>query len=131
MRAFGDMLRVFAAGADPARDEAIAELLAKDVNPVLGAAFDATEPATVLGHEVRVVSRGALVALKFHAAVSPTRRIEDRYQDVADIGRIIARGFEPADQATAERIAGLSYPGASADLATLLNDLRNGRPVKL
>ena len=126
-----DMVRVYPPAADPDHAEAIADLVAREANPVLEAAARVAEPATVLGHQVRIVPRGALVALKFHAAISPHRAIEDRYQDVADIGRIIAKRFEPGDEQQALEIAAHAYPGAQAELAALLDDLRHGRPVKI
>jgi hypothetical protein len=126
-----DMVRVYPAAADPAHAEAIAGLVAREAHAVLEAAAYVAVPAQVLGHHVRIVPRGALVALKFHAAISQRRDIADRYQDVADIGRIIARRFEPADEAQALQIAAHAYPGADAELATLIDDLRHGRRVKI
>jgi len=126
-----DMVRVYPAAAYPEHSESIADLVAREANPVLEAAAQVAEPATVLGHPVRIVPRGALVALKFHAAISTRRAIGDRYQDVADIGRIVARRFGPEDEQLALEIAARAYPGAEAELAALLDDLRHGRPVKI
>lgn len=126
-----DRVRVYPAGADPAEDEALADLVAWEANPELAAAARAAEPATVLGHGVRIVPRGALVALKFHSAVSPRRAVEDRHQDVADIGRIIKKRWEPEDHALALQIASLPYPGAEGELAKLLDDLKHGRVVTI
>lgn len=126
-----DTVRVYPAGADPETAEAIADLVAREANEVLDAAAEHTEPAMVLGHPIRIVPRGALVALKFHAAVSPTRAIEDRYQDVADIGRIIAKRFDEADEQLALDIAGKAYDGARDELRELIDDLRHGRRVKI
>lgn len=126
-----DTVRVFPPGADPSQDEAIADLVAQEANPVLEAAARHHESATVLGQRVQIVPRGALVALKFHAAISTLRPIGDRYQDVADIGRIVARRFDAADEALALEIAGHAFPGAAQELAVLLDDLRHGRPVKI
>lgn len=126
-----DMVRVYPPEADPDTAESFADLVAREANPVLEAAARVAGPATVLGHRVRIVPRGALVALKFHAAISPRRAIEDRYQDVADIGRIIAKRFEPGDEQLALQVAANAYPGAEAELAKLLDDLRHGRPVKI
>jgi hypothetical protein len=126
-----DMVRVYPPASDPDHAEAIADLVAREANPVLEAAARVAAPATVLGHRVRIVPRGALVALKFHAAISLRRAIEDRYQDVADIGRIIKKRFEPGDEQLALEIAAHAYPGAEAELATLIDDLRHGRPVKI
>ena len=126
-----DMVRVYPPGADPDHADSLADLVAREANPVLEAAARVAEPAVVLGHQVRIVPRGALVALKFHAAISVRRAIEDRYQDVADIGRIIAKRFDPEDEQLALEIAAHAYPGAEAELATLLDDLRHSRPVKI
>lgn len=126
-----DMVRVYPPAADPDHAEAIADLVAREANPVLEAAALVAEPAKVLGHQVRIVPRGALVALKFHAAISLRRAIEDRYQDVADIGRVIKKRFEPGDEQLALQIAAHAYPGAEVELAKLIDDLRQGRPVKI
>lgn len=126
-----DMVRIYPPEADPDHADAIADLVARKANPVLEAAARVAEPAKVLGHQVRIVPRGALVALKFHAAISPRRAIGDRYQDVADISRIIAKRFEPGDEQQALQIAAYAYPGAEAELAKLIDDLRHGRPVKI
>jgi hypothetical protein len=124
-----DMIRVYPRGGSQ-KDEAIADLVGAESNPVLNAAFKERELATVLGHRVNIVRRGALVALKFHAAVSPTRQIEDKYQDIADIGRILAKKFSPPDEKMAHRIVAMSYPGADRDLDQLIDDMRHGRQVK-
>ena len=127
------MIRVYPAGADPGEDEdeSIADLVALEANATLRVAAKVAEPATVLGQSVRIVPRGALVALKFHAAISPTRRTGDKHIDVGDIDRIMRKKFDPEDEALALRIAGTIYPGADAELAQLLDDLRNNRPVKV
>jgi hypothetical protein len=126
-----DMVRIYPPAADPDHAESIADLVAREANPVLEAAARVAEPATVLGHPVRIVPRGALVALKFHDLRSPGRAIADRYQDVSDIGRIIKKRFEPEDEQQALQIAAHAYPGAEVELATLLDDLRHGRLVKI
>jgi hypothetical protein len=43
----------------------------------------------------------------------------------------MAKRFEPADEQLALQIAAYVYPGAETELTALLDDLRNGRPVKL
>jgi hypothetical protein len=130
VRALPDMLRVYPSGATP-EDEAVADLVGLESNPVLRAAFAATEPAVILGLPVQVVRRGAFVALKFHAALASTRRLGDRYQDVSDVDRVLAKGFGPDDEKLAHEIAERMYAGARADLAVFIDDLRHGRPVKI
>jgi hypothetical protein len=131
VKTFPDVLRVYSPGADPASGEAIADLVSRDANPVLKAAFAQAEPATILGQQVKVVSRGGLVALKFHAAISPARRIGDRYQDIADIDRVVAKRFDVHDAEVARRIVEHSHSGAVVEFDKLIDDLKNGRPVTL
>lgn len=97
----------------------------------IGGSFASEQPATGLGQRVRIVPRGVLVDLKFHAAISPRRAIGDKYQDVADISRIIAKRFDATDEALALEIAGHAFDGASSELAALIDDLRHGRAVKI
>jgi hypothetical protein len=120
-----DMLRASRRGV-PAAD-----LVVREANPVLRAASAITRPMPLLGMTVEVVRRGAFVALKFHAAVSPTRRPPDRFQDVADIFSVVDRGFSARDEALAKRIAANIYPGADDELATMLADMRAGRVVRI
>lgn len=120
------MVRIYPRGSDPQKDESIADFLSAHANPVLQAAFRESEPVEILGEQVQVVTRGALVALKFHSAVSKKRKVADKHQDIADIGRIIEKKFDAEDAATARRIAALSYPGAGKDLDRLVNNLRHG-----
>src|SRR5262249_13232206 len=49
-----DMVRVYPAGADPEEADAIADLVAREANPVLEAAARVAKPAKVLGHQVRI-----------------------------------------------------------------------------
>jgi hypothetical protein len=69
--------------------------------------------------------------LKFNAAISPTRQIQDKYQDVADIGNVLVRHFTPADERLAKSLAAKIYQGADKELVELIDDLRHGRPVRL
>lgn len=126
------MVRIYPPGSDPKKDESIADFLSAHVDPVLQAAFlEESESVVILGQPVRVVSRGTLVALKFHSAHSRTREIEDKHQDLADIGRVIRKRFNAEDEETARRIAALSYPGADRDFDRLINDLRHGRLTRI
>jgi hypothetical protein len=131
VRTFKDMIRVWPADSDPDQDESIADFVAAEANPVLRAAFRETEDATVLGQPAVVVRRGPLYALKFSAIVSPDRLIEDKYQDIADVGHIIKKDFRRDDEIAGRRVAALAYPGAGDDFTEFLDDLRSGRPVRI
>ncbi len=131
VRTFKDMVRAWPADSDPDRDESIADFVSAEANPVLRAAFREVEDATVLGQPVVVVRRGALYALKFSAIVSPDRLIEDKYQDIADVGHIVKKYFRRDDEVAGRKVAALAYPGAGDDFTEFLADLRSGRPVRI
>jgi hypothetical protein len=127
VRVSEDMMRAYR----PGNDEAVADLVWREAHPVLKAAAAKTVPATILGLPVNLVKRGAFVALKYHAASSPTRQHMDKYQDVIDIGRVLAKSFTAADEKMAVAIAEKAYPGCGRHLAQLLDDIRHERPVKV
>jgi hypothetical protein len=126
-----DMVQVYERDADPAEADAIVDLVAWEASPVLLEAARVAMPATVLGQQVRIVPRGALVALKFHAAISPRRALGDRHQDIADLIRVIEKRWTAEDEALALKIASLSYPGAGEELAAIIDDVRHGRTVRI
>lgn len=127
VRTFPDMMRVYV----PGEAESAGDLVIQESNPVLRAAFAATTPGSILGLPVSVVRRGAFVALKFHAAVSATRQLTDKMQDVVDIMRVLEKEFGPDDEHLAIEIAGKMYPGAVAELRELIDDVRHGRRPKI
>jgi len=131
VRMFKDMVRAWPVGNDPDSDESIADFVSAEANPVIRAASRDTEDATVLGQPVVVVRRGALYALKFSAIVSPDRLIEDKYQDIADVGHILKKNFRRDDEVAGRRVAALAYPGADDDFTEFLDNLRSGRPVRI
>jgi hypothetical protein len=115
----------------PRSKEAAADLVWREANPVLEAAAAETVATTILGLPVRIVKRGAFVALKYHAAISPTRGYADKHQDVTDIMRVLDKKFGPADEKLAVRIAEHAYPGGGQNLAEMLDDIRHQRTVKV
>src|SRR5262249_47911873 len=127
VRPFRDMMRMYV----PGEPEAVGDLVMQEANPVLRAAFAATTPTSLLGLTVRMVQRGACVALKFHAAVSPTRQMADKMQDVVDLARVVEKEFGLEDERLALEIAGKMYPGAVAELREVLDDVRHGRRPKI
>jgi hypothetical protein len=109
----------------------LGDLLPLETNQVLRAAFAATEPAVILGLPVSAVKRGAYVALKFEAAAATRRQPRDRARDVADIRAVLAKTFDPQDEHLAAEIAAKMYPGAVADLESLIEDVRCERPPRV
>ena len=90
VRTFPDMIHVYVVG----ESESSADLVVHEANPVHRAAFGATVPGEILSLPVQVVRRGAFVALKFHAALSPTRQPTDKLQDVVDIARVLEKSSD-------------------------------------
>ena len=127
VRVFPDMMRMYVHG----EPESVGNLVMQEANPVLRAAFTATTPMAILGLPVNVVRRGAFVALKLHAALSPTRQLGDKMQDVVDIARVLEKEFGPEDERLAVAIVGKMYPGAVADFQELIDDVRHGRRPKI
>ena len=111
--------------------EAAADVVWLEANPVLRAASKETLQAVILGKQVTAVNRGAFVALKFNAAISPTRRMGDKYIDAADIMHTMDREFTAEDEALAVKIAGKIYTGAGRELVAMLEDIRQGRRVNI
>ena len=131
VRMFPDMIRIWPPNSSPDKDESIADFVSMEANPVLRAAFNEADTASVLGQRANIIRLGPLCALKFHSAMSQSRLIEDKLQDVADIGHIIKIDFTKRDEAAGKRIATLSYPGAGDEFAELLDDLRHGRRIRI
>jgi hypothetical protein len=107
--------------------EPVGDLVVAESNAVVKAAFAARVPTAILGLAVSVVPRGVFVALKFEAAVRSRRLSKDRVGDLHDIHGVLERGFSPQDEQLAVELAGKMFPGAVADLASVLDDLRDGR----
>jgi len=127
VRVSPDMMRLYI----PGESEAVGDLVEQEAHPVLHAAFAATAPGVILGIPVRIVRRGAFVALKFHAAVSPTRQATDKAQDVVDIMRVLDKEFNAEDERLAMKIVSKVYPGAKAEFRRLIDDVRHGRRPKI
>ena len=128
VRPFPGMLRTYRS-ADA--DESLADIVSREANPVLREAARHAEPTKLFGLPVNVIRRGALVALKFQAIISPDRKLADRYQDLADIGHVLARRFDADDARLAGTVAATIDGNARARLEKLVEDLSHGRPVAL
>src|SRR5207244_1187088 len=83
------------------------------------------------GVPLRVVTRAALVALKYGSAVSPSRSVADKAQDVADLGHVVKARWSSRDQKEADRLVDLAVPGSSKDLDRLIDDLLHDRPITI
>lgn len=129
VRPFPGMIRTYRPG-DPS-GESVADIVSREANPVLREAARHFETTTLLGQPVNVIRRGALVALKFHAVMSPDRKLADRYQDLADIGHVLAKRWSVDDALLAGSVAATIDGNARARLEKLIDDLTHGRPVAL
>ncbi len=123
-----DVLRVFRTAACAEPD---ADLMRSNAHALWDAALKETVRAKLGKREVDVVSRPALASLKFFAAVSPTRKHEDRLQDAADLARLVNANWTAEDEAKARVLACLAYEGAGKDFDSLVGDLKAGRSVRV
>ena len=82
-------------------------------------------PVRYQGLTLRIVTRPAVVALKFLAATSPHRDRLDKMQDVTDMGHIAKQAWSDEDDAEARRLVERTQPGAGRDLGQLIDDLRH------
>jgi hypothetical protein len=129
VKPYPGMIRTYPAGESHDQGESIADIVSREANPVLREAARHFEPATLLGQSVNVIRRGALVALKFCAVTSPDRKLPDRDQDLADIGHVIAKGFDAEDTRVANAVVATIEGNATARFEKLLDELSHGRPV--
>ena len=123
VRQFPFLVKIYA----PGEPKSVGDLVVQESNCVLRTAFLTTTPAVILGLPVSVVQRGVFVALQFHAITTRRRRSKDRIHDVLDIQGVLEKEFGPQDEQLAVEVARMIYPGAVADLKSLINDLRCGR----
>lgn len=79
-----------------------------------------------------VPSPEALLVLKFLSAVNPWRSQAKRIHDVGDLAAVYrAVGADALDRGTLDRLAGLVYPGAEAELRSLLDRIDRGDPLSI
>jgi len=131
VRRRGEVLSAWEKGQDPAADEPVVDLVPAEYNRTQEEALRTAEQVRYQKILLRVVTRPAVVALKYLSAVSPHRAAPDKAQDVADLGHIVKQSWTPADQVEARRLVDLSNPGLSRDLDRLIDDLVHDRPITI
>ncbi len=127
----GDVLRVWEAGADIDKDEPVVDFVPAELQATQKEALRTAIEVTYQGVHLRIVTRAALVALKFLSATSGHRAAADRAQDVADLGHVVAQSWTESDAAEARRLVDLYRRGAAVELDRLIDDLRNDRPIQI
>jgi hypothetical protein len=127
----GEVLRAWEAGADPAADDPVLDFVPAELNRTQEEALRTAVDALYQELAVRVITRGALVALKFLSARSATRAPADKHQDVADLAHVVQQAWSAADAAEARRLVGLSHPDGGRELDRLIGDIVAGRPITI
>lgn len=127
----GDVLRAWDRGADPAADEPVVDFVPAEHNRAQTEALRTAERVTYNGIALRIVTRPALVALKFLSSTSRTRAHLDRLQDATDIGRVVKASWTDGDAREARRLVELWNPAAGAELDRLVDDLLHDRPITI
>ena len=125
----GEVLRVWNAGADPKEADPVVDFVPAEHNRTQHEALRTALDAVYQELAVRVVTRPALVALKFLSATSATRAVGDKHQDLADLAHLVQQAWSPADAREARRLIELSHPGGGSDLDRLIGDVLAGRPI--
>jgi predicted nucleotidyltransferase len=124
-----DVLRAWEAGADIEKDEPVVDFVAAGLQAAQKEALRTAIEVSYQGIHVRVVTRAALVALKFLSAMSRSRAASDRAQDVADLGHVVSGSWTSVDAAEARRLVELYRQGAGAELDRLIDDILNDRRI--
>jgi hypothetical protein len=81
-------------------------------------------------HSVKVPTVEAAIALKFAASISPNRGDESKPVDNADFLRLV-RSRNNLDTTALSRLGDLVYRGGGKELVSVVEDVRNGKPVSL
>jgi hypothetical protein len=98
--------------------------------PIFKAALKHGQAVKIGNLMVDVPQLEMALALKFTSMTSPTRALEDRYQDAHDFIRMVKHNsIIDAERLTA--FGELAYAGGGNDLLKLLDDARSGRQLKL
>jgi hypothetical protein len=127
----GEVLRAWDADADPAIDDPVVDFVPAEYNAAQAEALRTAVKVDYQGIPLRVVTRAALVALKFLSAVSQTRGVADKHQDVADLAHVVEQAWTAEDAREARRLVELFAPAAGAQLAQLVADLLAGCPITI
>ena len=131
VRRRGDLLSAWDQGMDPDTDEAVLDFVPAELSDAQAEALRSAIDVQYQNLTLRMVTRPALIALKFLSATSLTRGPLDKMQDVVDIGHTIEKSFTDAELAEAQRIVAAANPPAAAELFRLIDDLRQGRKITI
>jgi hypothetical protein len=131
VRRRGDVVSAWDQGMNPDSDEPVLDFVPAELSDSQAEALRSAIEVRYQNITLRMVSRPALVALKFLSATSLSRGHLDKMQDVVDIGHTIEKSFTDADLAEARRIVSASNPPAANELSRLIDDLRHGRKITI
>ena len=81
-------------------------------------------------HTVKVPIVEAAIALKFAASISPNRGDENKPVDNADLLRLV-RSRPDLNETALSKLGDLVYQGGGKELVSIVNDIRDGKPVNL
>lgn len=81
-------------------------------------------------HTVKVPTLEAAIALKFAASISPNRGDQNKPVDNADL-LMLVRSSNTLDNAVLTILGDLVYRGGGKELVSIVEDIREGKPVSL
>ena len=131
VRRRGDVLSAWEAGMDPDADEPVLDFVPAELSDTQAEVLRSAIEVSYQTIKLRMVTRPALIALKFLSATSLYRAVGDKAQDVADIAHTIEKSFTDADLAEAFRLVAASNPAAANEMSKLIDDLRHGRKITI
>ena len=109
-------------------DEAI-DLMKPIGSPLWAQLLKETREVSIDGEPVRIPTLEGVLAAKFAAMASPTRRPLDKQQDGVDFARIVDVNKQ-IDLAKLEQLGELVYAGGGAAVVKLAGDARAGRRLE-
>lgn len=127
----GEILRAWDPSSDPKQDDSVVDLLPAEYNEAQREALRTAVEVRYQDLVLRVVTRPALVALKYLSAISGTRVHEDKLQDAVDIAHLVKKSWPAEDAGEARRLVTLSIPDCGGDFDRLVDDLLHGRPITI
>lgn len=105
------------------------DLMKPGGSPLWSRLLSETRDVRIGSESVRIPSLEGVLAAKFAAMVSRFRRLADKQQDGVDFLRIVEAN-EQIDEARANELAELVYPGGGKEILKLIADARAGKRLE-
>lgn len=112
---------------DPKTDQVVLDLM----KPKENIHREVFKHTIAVGQTHRIPDLEMALATKFAAKVSPNRVHIRKMQDVTDFGTIAVHHQNRIDRLKLERFGELVYPGGGKEIIVILNNMIEGKPIRL